>query len=176
MATILGRLITSRWAVRHPLTPASVSSFGWSAVSPPRPEDRQRAARSGGQDWPQATVRREAVLTAASTARASIRSESPVAQAAVEHRYTVRTRNNARRGVTAPLSSFLPWLLVGSPVSGHSQWRQTAIQHSLGFTPVVGPCPARGQCQVPGGYGRILPGRRAGDPPSSRAVPLGLPP
>src|SRR5271166_5046800 len=98
MATILGRLITSRWAVRHPLTPASVSSFGWSAVSPPRPEDRQRAARSGGQDWPQATVRREAVLTAASTARASIRSEALSTSCCSTPIYGTSTEQRAPRG------------------------------------------------------------------------------
>lgn len=33
--------------------------------------------------------------------------------------------------------------------------------------------PARDKCRVPGGHGRISPGRRSGDPSSSRATPRG---
>src|SRR5271166_2629059 len=110
--SLVSRLHNKQVGGSTPANTCLLSSFGWSAVSPPRPEDRQRAARSGGQDWPQATVRREAVLTAASTARASIRSEALSTKAAVVHRYTVRIRNNARRGVTAPAILFPP-LTIG---------------------------------------------------------------
>jgi len=47
-------------------------------VSPSRPGGRRSAARRRGQDWPKATAvrRREAVLTAASTAPHSVRAEA----------------------------------------------------------------------------------------------------
>src|SRR5271166_1108685 len=96
-------------AVRHALRPASVSRFGWSAVSPSRPADRHRATRSGGQDWPQATVRREAVLTGASTARGFDQVGSAVALLRpTVRRHPVRMRNDMLRGVTAPLTLLLP--------------------------------------------------------------------
>ena len=55
-----------------------VSQFGLSAVSRSRPAIYACVVRSGGQDWPKTTAfgRREAALTAASTARGSIGPEA----------------------------------------------------------------------------------------------------
>ena len=62
-------------------------------------QNGRRVARSGGQDWPKAIAeRREAVLTAASTARGSIRSEP----AADPSPYLIRRKNYRLGGVTGP--------------------------------------------------------------------------
>src|SRR5271157_6064142 len=95
-------------AVRHALRPASVSRFGWSAVSPSRPADRHRATRSGGQDWPQATVRREAVLTVASTARGLNRSEALLPCCRQLHYAHIRYESE-----TTPLRGYRPAQALG---------------------------------------------------------------